>query len=89
MKYEYAKLRALRAKNVLMCQRALRAYMLTSQRVLRAHVHTCQHVLRANVFSCQRALRAYVFTCERASFDVTIFSFAAIVAEVVHTVSKV
>ena len=78
MKYEYAKLRALRAKNVLMCQRALRAYMLTSQRVLRAHVHTCQHVLRA-----------YVFTCERASFDVTIFSFAAIVAEVVHTVSKV
>ena len=27
--------------------------------------------------------------CQRASFDATIFSFTAIVTEVVHTVSKV
>ena len=41
-----------------------------------------------NVPTCQRALRAYVHTCQRASIDVTIFSFAAIVAEVTHTVDK-
>ena len=65
--FESAKLRALRPKNVLTYQRALRAYVLT----------------------CQRALRAYVLTCQRASFDATIFSFTAIVAEVEHTVDKV
>ena len=42
-----------------------------------------------NVLTYQRALRAYVLTCQRASFDATIFSFTAIVAEVVHTVDKV
>ena len=42
-----------------------------------------------NVLKCQRALRAYVLTCQRASFDTTIFSFTAIVAEVIHTVGKV
>ena len=61
---ESAKLRTLRTKNVLTCQRALCAYVLT-----------CQHVLRA-----------YMLTCKYASFDATIFSFTAIVAEVVHTV---
>ena len=66
IKLETAKLCALHAKNVLMCQHAQRAYVLT----------------------CQHALRAYVLTCQRASFDATIFSFASIVAEVVHTVSK-
>ena len=33
--------------------------------------------------TCQRALRAHVLTCQCASFDATIFSFAAVVAEVV------
>ena len=80
-KYESAKLRALRAKNVHTCQRALRTYVLTYQRALRAYVPTCLVCLRANV-PC-------VLTCQRASFDVTIFSFAAIVAEVAHTVDKV
>ena len=56
---ESAKLRALRAKNVLKCHRSLRA-----------HVRTCR-------------------ACLRASFVATIFSFAAIVAEVVPTVGKV
>ena len=45
--------------------------------------------LRAYVLTCQRALRAYVLMYQRAGFDATIFSFAAIVAEVVHTVGKV
>ena len=46
--------------------------------------------LRAqNVLTCQCVLRADVLTCQRASFDATIFSFADIVAEVVHTVGKV
>ena len=73
-----AKLCTLRAKNVLTCQRALRAYLFT-----------CQRASRAYVFTCQRALPAYVLTCRRASLDVAIFSFTAIVAEVVHTVGKV
>ena len=66
--------------------------VLTCQRVLRDYVPCvlkCQCALRAYVLRCQRALRAYVLTCQRASFDATIFSFAAIVAEVVHTVGKV
>ena len=50
---------------------------------------TCSRVNVPCALTCQRALRAYVFTCQRASFDATIFSFAAIVAEVVHTVGKV
>ena len=37
---ESAKLRALRAKNVLACQRALRAYVLTCLRVFHAYVPT-------------------------------------------------
>ena len=75
---ESAKLRALRAKNVLACQLALRAYVLT-----------CQRALCAYVLTCQCALRAYVVTWQRASFDGTNFSFAAIVAEALHTVGKV
>ena len=97
---ESAKLRAMRAKNVLTCQRALCDYVLTCQRALRAYVFTCQHALRVYVLTCQRAFRAYVLTCQRAlcayvlkcqhgSFDATIFSFIAIVAEIVHTVGKV
>ena len=66
--------------------------VLTCQRVLRDYVpcvFTCQCALRAYVLRCQRALRAYVLTCQLASFDATILSFAAIIAEVVHTVGKV
>ena len=59
-------MREQRAKNVLTCQRALRAYVLTWQLAL------CAHVLK----------------CQSASFDATIFSFTAIVTEVVHTVVK-
>ena len=53
---ESAKLRALRAKNVLACRRALRAYMLTCQRALRAYVLTCQSALRAYVLMCKRTI---------------------------------
>ena len=71
---ESAKLRALRAKNVLTCQRALRAYVLTCQRAFCAYVLTCQRALRASVLPCQLlcvlacqlalcALRADVPTC--------------------------
>ena len=59
---ESAKLRALRAKNVLACQRALRAYVLTSQSAMRAYVLTCQCALRAYMLTCLRVLRAYVLT---------------------------
>ena len=72
---ESAKLRALRAKNVFTCQRALRTYVLTCQ--------------RGHVQMCQRACRDYVPTCQHASFEATIFSFASIGTEVVHTVGKV
>ena len=63
---ESAKLRATHDKNMLTCQRALRAYVLTCQRVLRAYVLTCQRALRAYVLTCQRVLHAYVLTCQRA-----------------------
>ena len=86
---ESAKLRALRAKNVLTYQRNLRAYVLTCQRALHAYVLRCQCVLCVYMLMCQRALRAYVLTYQRASFDATIFSFTAIVAEVAHIVFKV
>ena len=61
-KFESAKLRALRAKNVLACQRALRAYVMMCQRALRAYVLTYKRALRAYVLTCQRALHAYVLT---------------------------
>ena len=60
---ESAKLRALRAKKVFACQRALRAYVLTCQRALRAYVLTCQRALRAYVPMCKHALRAQVPAC--------------------------
>ena len=66
---ESAKLRALRANNVLACQRALRAYVLTCQRALRAYVLTCQRALHAYVpyvLTCQNALCAYVLVCKCA-----------------------
>ena len=53
--------RALRAKNVLRCLRALRACVLMC---LRAYVLTYQHALCAYVLTCQRALHAYVLTCQ-------------------------
>ena len=62
---ESAKLHALCAKNMLMCQSALRAYVRTCQRALRAYVLTCQFALRAYVLKCQRAFRVYVLTCQR------------------------
>ena len=46
---------------------------------------------RTNVpymLTCQDGLHAYMLTCQRASLDATIFNFAAIVAEVVHTAGK-
>ena len=46
---ESAKLRALRAKNVLTCLRALRAYVLTCQRALRAYVLVCKRAILNNV----------------------------------------
>ena len=60
---ESAKLRTLRAKNVLTCQCVLRAYVPMCQRALRAYVLTCQRALRAYLLICQRALRAHVPTC--------------------------
>ena len=53
------------------------------------YVLTCQRALRAYVFMCQRVLRPYALTYRRASFDATIFSFAGIDSDVVHTVGKV
>ena len=78
---ESARLRALRAKNVLTCQRALRTYVPMCLACLCAHVLTCLPCSRANVLC--------VLTSQCASFDVTIFSSAAIVAEVAHTVDKI
>ena len=49
---------ALRAKNVLTCQRALCAYLLTHQRILRVYVLTC--ALRAHVLMSKRAILSYV-----------------------------
>ena len=51
---ESAKLRALRAKNVFTCQRALRTYVLTCQRVLRGHVLTCKCASAPAVITCPR-----------------------------------
>ena len=67
-KNESAKLRALRAKNVLTYQRALRAYVLTCSRTnvpcvltfSRANVSCVLMCSRAQMLTCQRALRAYV-----------------------------
>ena len=61
--FEQVILRALRAKNVLTCQRALRTYVLTYQRALRAYVVMCQRALSAYVITRQRALSAYVPMC--------------------------
>ena len=63
---ESVKLHALRAKNVLACQCALRAYVLTCLRALRAYTLTYLRALRASVLTCQRVLRAYVLTSKRA-----------------------
>ena len=57
---ESAKLHAMRVKNVLACQGALRAYVPTCQR---AYALKFQRVLHAYVLPCQCALRVYVFTC--------------------------
>ena len=64
-------MRALRAKNVLTCQRALCAYVLTCQRALRGNVPYVLKFSRVNVswvltcLTCQHALRTYVLTCQR------------------------
>ena len=52
---ESAKLRAVRAKNVLACQRALRAYVLC--------VLTCSRTNVPCVFMCSRANLPCVLTC--------------------------
>ena len=64
--YEFlksVKLRVIRAKNVITCQRALRAYVLTCKRALRAHVLTCQRVLHTDLLRCLTCPRAHVPTC--------------------------
>ena len=77
-KFEAGKLCTVHTKNLLTCQHALCGYVLT-----------CQSALRAYVLTYQSALRTYVLTYQHASFGATIFSFAAIAAEVVGTVGKV
>ena len=57
-----AKLRALRAKNVLMCQRALRAYVFACPAYFCAHVPTCFCVL-----TYSRAKVPCVVTCLRTN----------------------
>ena len=49
---ETARLRAIRIKNVLMCQHANVPWVLT-----------CSRALRAYVLTCSRALHPYVLTC--------------------------
>ena len=83
---ESAKLRALCAKNVVTCQLFC---VLTCSRANVPCMLTCSRANVPCVLTFQRALRAYVLTCQRASFDATIFSFAAVIAEVVDTVDKV
>ena len=63
--------------------------VLTCSRANVPCVLTCSHVNVPCVLTCSRVLCAYVLKCQRASFNATTFSFAAIVAEVVHTVGKV
>ena len=65
--YESTKLRALRAKNVLTCQRAVRTYVLTCQSALRAYVLTCQRALGAYMLTCQHANVSCVLKCSRAN----------------------
>ena len=52
-----AKLRVLRTKNVLVCQRALHAYVLTCQRALHTYLLTCQRIFRAYVLTCLAAIK--------------------------------
>ena len=52
---ESAKFRATRAKNVLTCQRAFRAYVPTCLHVLRAHVPTCLARYLATCLLCSCA----------------------------------
>ena len=85
LKTESDKLCALRAKNVLAYQCALRAYVSRAYFLptdLRAYVPTCQCALHAYVLTCQRALLAYVpranipsvLTClpENVSYSITL-----------------
>ena len=58
-----AKLRALRAKNVLTCQCTLLAYVLTCLTCSRAHVPACLACLRAHMRMCVACLRAHVQAC--------------------------
>ena len=61
---ESAQLRVLRGKNVLACQRALRASVpLLCLVCLRAHVSTCLACLCAQVPMCLACLHAHVPTC--------------------------
>ena len=74
---ESAKLRALRAKKVFACQRALRAYVLTCQRALRAYVLTCLACLRAHVQTCLASSSASVscvLTSSRANVSCMLFA---------------
>ena len=74
---------------VLSCSRANVPCVFTYSRANVSCILMCQRALRAYVHTSQRALHAYVFTCQRPSSEAAIFSFAVIVAEVVHTVGKV
>ena len=59
---ESAKLRALRAKNMLTCQCVLRVYVLTCQRALRAYILTYQRDLRAPALTCHNPLCPLPYT---------------------------
>ena len=60
---ESAKLRALRAKKMLTCQRALRAYVPMCPARLPAYVPTCPAYLPAQVPTCFACLGEHVTTC--------------------------
>ena len=93
---------ALHAYEVI-CQHVLCAHMLHANVPWVLTCLTCQYVLRAFVFTCRDALNpllhmvcvtawshlTILLACLLSSFDVTFFSFTAIVVELVHNVGKV
>ena len=98
-------MQALRAKNVLTCQRVLRAHVsmcfacslapcsLACQRALSAYLLTCQRGLQAQVLMCQHALNPLPHLS--TSFASSVSSFDAnffsfiAIVEDLHTVGKV
>ena len=75
---ESAKLCAMRDKNMLTGQRALRAYVLTCQGALRVYVLKCQRALRTN---WQLALCAHVQKISTGLFFIISSFFFCIIAD--------